>query len=319
MEGSKHLNIENLKISFPYGENNIQVIRGVNLYINEHEIIGILGESGSGKTVTASSIIGLSKFDGGIIDCGQIIYEDMDLLKLSEKQLRNIRGKEISYIFQDSTASLNPYLKIAKQIEEVQKVHKSKVSKKLIIDLLEEIGLENAHVILDMYPSQLSGGQCQRIAIAMALLGNSKIIIADEPTSSVDASMQGIILNLFRKINKKFGVSLILITHNFEIVKDICSRVVVMYGGLVMEQGITTEVMGNPLHPYSKELINCTKSMSDNDEILYTLEGKAPSPQEFRDECPFLNRCSIRNKSCENGIPDIKVFGNGREVRCIRI
>lgn len=319
MKGKDLLEIKDLRISFPYNGNNIQVVRGIDLKINENDIVGILGESGSGKTVTATSILGLTKYDGGTIDSGEIIYKGADILKLSEGDLRNIRGKEISYIFQNPVDTLNPFRKIGKQLEEVQRVHKQKKSKQIIVETLEDLGIDNPKLVYDMYPSQLSGGQCQRIAIAMSLIGNCKIIIADEPTSSIDASMQGIAIELLRKINKKFNVTIIVITHNFEIIKSLCNKVIIMYGGLIMEKGNVEDIVSNPLNPYTKALINCVKSVEDNDKILYTLEGRAPTPQEFKEECPFLSRCGEKAKECICGIPPLKSHEAGREVRCTQV
>lgn len=319
MNENNLLEIRNLKISFPYGNKEIQVVRGINLAIEKNEIVGILGESGSGKTVTATSMLGLTKIDGGNIDSGEIHYNGINILKLAEKELRNIRGHEISYIFQNPVETLNPFRKIGKQLEEVQRVHKEKVSKQNILKLLYDLGLENAEIIYEMYPSQLSGGQCQRISIGMSLIGKAKIIIADEPTSSIDASMQGVVLDLFSEVNQKYGVAMFIITHNFEIVKNLCNRVAVMYGGLVMEQGKILDVLKNPIHPYTKELINCSKSMSKSDKKLYTLEGKTLSPQEFRNECPFFSRCKNRTEKCKTGIPELNILENGREIRCINV
>lgn len=321
MNGNNLLEIKDLKISFPYNGGNIQVVRGVDLVIMENDIVGILGESGSGKTVTATSILGLTRYDGGRIDSGEIIYKgtDTDILKLDENSLRKLRGKEISYIFQNPVDTLNPYRKIGKQLEEVQKVHKQPKSKVTIMGILEDLGLERPELIYDMYPSQLSGGQCQRIAIAMSLIGNCKIIIADEPTSSIDASMQGLAIELLRTINKKFNVTIIVITHNFEVVKSLCNKVIIMYGGLIMEKGNVEDIINNPLNPYTKALIECVKSVEVNDKTLYTLEGRAPTPQEFKEECPFLSRCSSKTTECGNGIPALKLHKDGREVRCIQV
>jgi oligopeptide/dipeptide ABC transporter ATP-binding protein len=317
MKEQKLIEVKNLKISFPNNGSNIQVVRGIDYTINQGEILGILGESGSGKTVSATAMIGLTEYDGGKIDDGEIIYDGADLTKLPEKELRKIRGREISYIFQNPVDTLNPYRKIGKQLEEVQKVHKDKVSKKNIIGLLLDLGLENPEMIYNMYPKQLSGGQCQRISIAMSLIGKSKIIIADEPTSSIDASMQGMALELLRTVNSKYGVTLVVITHNLEVVKNLCNSVMVMYGGLIMEKGQVEDVLDNPVHPYTRELMNCANSMNKNDRILYTLDGKTPNPQELKDECPFYSRCKSKSEACLDGIPKLRSIDNGRVIRCI--
>lgn len=319
MSNQKLLEIKNLKISFPFQDKQLEVVRGISLTIEKNDILGILGESGSGKTVTATAMLGLTGYDGGSVDNGEILLNGVDITKLKEKEWRKIRGKEISFIFQNNVDTLNPYRKIGKQLEEVQRVHKQKLSKAAILDMLGELGLQNPELVYDMYPSQLSGGQCQRVGIAMALIGKAKIIIADEPTSSIDASMQGLVIDLLKRINKKFEVSIVIITHNFEVAKALCSKVVILYGGLLMEQGTASQVIDFPIHPYTKELLNCTKSINERDKVLHTLEGTAQTPLDFREECPFFSRCPVFTEKCRNGIPELKIYEDGRAVRCIRI
>lgn len=313
------LKINNLKISFPYSGKSIQVVRGVDIEVKCGEILGILGESGSGKTVTSTSVLGLTGENGGRIDSGSIYFCGKNLLSIKEKNLRNLIGEKVSYISQNPVDSLNPYRRVGGQIEEVRKIHKEKCTKKMVIDILKDVGLGDAEYIYDMYPMQLSGGQCQRVMIAMALINKSNLLIADEPTSSIDASMQTVVLDLLRNINEKYGVSIIIITHNFDVVRYLCSRVSIMYGGLVMEEGNVNDVLKNPLHPYTKELISCAKSLDNNDKKLYTLDGKTPGAEELKDECPFNRRCKSKCDACNHGIPQLMKIDGTRKARCIKL
>jgi len=316
MDSNGVLNISNLMVSFLNGDRFIPVIRGVDMKLNKGEILGILGESGSGKTVTASSILRLISDGSFRIDSGSILFHNMEITKLKEKEMRNIRGKKISYIFQDAMASLNPYKRVGTQIKEVLKVHGERCAKERIISGMKQTGIENAEVIYNMFPSQLSGGLCQRVAITMSTICSPEIIIADEPTTAIDASLQKKVLELLRDINQKSKSSIIVITHDFDVVKYICHRVIVMYGGLVMEEGTIKEVLENPLNPYTKALLRCMESLNDNDEKLFCLEGRAPSPEEFKDQCPFYERCIYKNDKCIAGLPVMRTVKN-RKYRCV--
>lgn len=316
MHEASLLKIDNLSISFPYGKSHLQVVSGVDLEVTQGEIVGILGESGSGKTVTATSIIGLTREDAGRIDSGQILFKGKNILAMTEKELRRVRGREIAYIFQDPVGSLNPYRKAGKQIEEALKVHGLPCSKRRVLDLMQDVGLDKAETIYDMFPSQLSGGQCQRILIAAAIACKPDLLIADEPVSAIDASLQKKVLELLKAINKEYGSAIIIITHDFAVVEYICDRVVVMYGGLVMETGTVEEVLNNPYHPYTQELLKCVNSLSDNNERLYTLEGRAPGASEYKGGCPFCTRCKNSTGACQNEVPKLLKRAGGRHVRC---
>lgn len=316
MENIDILNINDLKVSYRNDKGFVQVLRGVDIALKKQEILGIIGESGSGKTVTASTVLRLTDDDSIRIDSGSIKFSDMELINLPEKDMRKIRGKRISYIFQDAGAALNPYRRVGVQLKEVLKVHKEKVSMDRILTALTKAGIENAEVICNMYPWQLSGGLCQRAVIAMSTIFSPEIIIADEPTTAIDASLQKKVLDLLKDINEEDKASIIIITHDFDVVRYICNRVIVMYGGLVMEEGTSHQVLNHPLHPYTKELIHCAESLDDNEENLYSLEGAAPSPEEFKDQCPFYERCRQRCTKCSSKMPEIKYIDN-RKVRCI--
>ncbi|AOT70416.1 ABC transporter ATP-binding protein [Geosporobacter ferrireducens] len=317
MDQNQLLQIKDLRISFPYSKEKLQVVRGVDLTVKQGEIIGILGESGSGKTVSSTAVLRLFQEVEGVVDSGEILYKGRDLLHLSEKEINQIRGKEIAYIFQDPTASLNPYRRIGKQLMEAGKTHGHKLTKEIIQKQMADVGLDQPKLIYNMYPFQLSGGQCQRIVIAMALLTQPELIIADEPTNAIDASLRKKILSLLKKINTDHGTAMMIITHDFDVVKFLCSRVVVLYGGLIMEEGSIEEVLEKPMHPYTRELLHCVNSLQDGESTLYCLEGKPPSPYEFEDLCPFYDRCKEREASCREGIPLMVELERRRKSRCI--
>ncbi|WP_432666004.1 ABC transporter ATP-binding protein [Wukongibacter baidiensis] len=318
MDDKLLLKVENLKISFKNKKDYLQVVRGFDLEVNKGEIMGILGESGSGKTVSSNSIIGLIDKEEGKIDSGEIYFKGKDLLRLSEKELRKIRGRNISYIFQNPSESLNPYRRVGKQIEEALKVHGLKSSKKMILELMEDVGLDDPSLIYNMYPFQLSGGQCQRIMIAIGVICGPELLIADEPTSSIDASLRKKVLKLFKDINEKYGTSIIFITHDFDVAKFLCHKITIMYGGLVMEQGNMEDILKTPMHPYTRDLLRCVNSLDENQDVLFALEGRPPSPIEFKDECPFYERCKNRSDKCKKSIPEVMEYQN-RKVRCINI
>ena len=310
----KLLEVKDLKVSFFQENKKIQVVRGFDLSLGKGEIVGILGESGSGKTVSATSIIRLED-EIACIDSGTINFKDQKLLDLSEGDYQKIRGKKIAYIFQNASSALNPYRRIGIQLLEVLKNHKMTFSKELVLDVLKDVGLEEVEMIYDMYPFQLSGGQNQRIMIAQSIITKPDLLIADEPTSSVDASLRKVILDLLKTINKKFNMSIIFITHDFDVAKYICDRLLIMYGGLVLEESSVEEIFNKPLHPYTSELMRCSNSLLGGDDKIYTLDGFPPVPQSFKDECPFVSRCKRSMPVCYESIPQRTVFEN-RHVRC---
>lgn len=316
MDNKKVLVLKDLRVSFNYQGKSIQVVRGVDFEVPKGKIVGILGESGSGKTITALSILGMIRHDDGNYDSGSIYYKGEDILKYSEKQMMKIRGKEIYYIFQNPVASLNPFKRVGNQIEEVLKQHGMDYSKEIVIEAMGDVGIDNAEVVYNMYPAQLSGGQCQRIGLAMCIVLRPKIIIADEPTSAIDASIQKKVIGLLKDINSKYNTTMIIITHDFDVARIMCDEIVIMYGGLVMENGETKDILENPLHPYTKDLINCVNSLKGSGERLYTLEGSALNPMEFTDSCPFYDRCKGRTDRCKEGIPKLIDINNERKVRC---
>lgn len=315
--GNVLLQVKNLKVSFYHDKSSYQVVRGFDLKLMKGEIVGILGESGSGKTVSVTSVLGLIDDSSGRIDSGEVIFLGKDLLKIPEKELNKIRGKEISYIFQNSSEALNPYETIGKQLGEVLRAHGFQDSREIILNVLREVGIDDTETVFEMYPFQLSGGQNQRIMIAQGILCKPVLLIADEPTSSIDASLQKTILDLLKEISIKNEMSVIIITHNFGVARYLCDRLLVMYGGLLVEEGSMVDITDSPMHPYTKELIRCVESLDEEGDSMYTIDGYPPSPGEFKEECPFYRRCSVNEEDCTKGIPALIGIGE-RNVRCVK-
>lgn len=309
------IEIKDLKIAFRQSGSAVQVVRGVDLSLKQGEIVGILGESGCGKTVMATSLLRLED-EAAIYDSGQIFFKGQELTDIPEIEYQKIRGNQIAYVFQNASIALNPYKKIGNQLMGVLKRHGLPQSKEKILDTLASVGISDADTVYDMYPFQLSGGQNQRIMIAQGIVCGPDLLIADEPTSSVDVSLRKVILDVLSEINQRTGMTVLLITHDFEVVGYICHRVVVMYGGLVMEEGSMDDVMNNPLHPYTKALIKCSQSLHESGAEIFTLAGAPPTPLEFKAVCPFGSRCAYKIEACVQAIPEMLMFEN-RKVRCV--
>lgn len=309
------LEIVDLKVSFLQNNTPVQVVRGIDLTLKKGEIIGILGGSGSGKTVSATSILRLED-EAAIYDSGRIYFHGKNLFELSEREYQDVRGNQIAYIFQNASTALNPYKKIGRQLMDVLKRHGLPRTKEKVLETLKIVGVSDVETVYDMYPFQLSGGQNQRIMIAQGIICNPDLLIADEPTSSVDVALRKVILDVLKEINQKTGMTILLITHDFEVVKYLCQRVVVMYGGLVMEEGEMRSVMNHPLHPYTEALVKCAQAMYEETSELYTLEGAPPTPGQYQEECPFAPRCSYQMDQCIAKIPRMESL-DGRKVRCV--
>src|SRR5690625_1711693 len=270
------LQINHLSVSFNsiYGKTN--VLENISLNVKKGEIIGIVGESGSGKSVTALSILGLLDRNAEITD-GEIIYKDRNLLQLSEKEIQLLRGKEIGMIFQEPMTALNPTMKIGKQIANVIQKHKNvgrKESERLAVEALIDVKINDPEIVAKRYPFQLSGGMRQRVVIALAMSAPPELVIADEPTTALDVTIQSEILNLMKELCQKKGTSIILITHDLGVVANICNRIYVMYGGKIVEEGDTKDVLLDPRHPYTKGLIESLPEGKSKKESLTVLQGE---------------------------------------------
>jgi oligopeptide transport system ATP-binding protein len=274
------LEVKNLNISFHTFSGEVQAIRGVDFELKKGETLAIVGESGSGKSVTSKSIMSLLPAHNSEIKSGQILFEGKDLTKLNDKQMQKIRGKDISMIFQDPMTSLNPTMKIGVQIIEpiIKHQNKSKTeAKKRAIELLQLVGIPNPEQRFEQYPHQFSGGMRQRVVIAIALACNPKVLIADEPTTALDVTIQAQILELMKDLQKKIDTSIIFITHDLGVVANVADRVAVMYAGKIIEIGTVDEIFYNPQHPYTWGLISSMPSLDSTEEELYAIPGTPPN------------------------------------------
>jgi peptide/nickel transport system ATP-binding protein len=320
VEKNPILRLKDLKVSFQAGKRFVPAVDGISFELMEGEILGIVGESGSGKSVTSLAAMGLIPSPPGKIENGEIIFEGKDLKNLSEKEWRKIRGNQISMIFQEPMTSLNPLFTIGNQLMEAIRLH-TDLSKKEAnarsIELLNLVGIPRAEGILKEHPHQLSGGMRQRVMIAMAMACNPKVLIADEPTTALDVTIQAQILALMKDLNKKTNTSIILITHDLGVVAEICERVIVMYSGQIVEQGDVRTILKNPQHPYTKGLLKSVPDLRGKKERLYSIPGTVPAPGTVQQGCRFAERCTDMFGQCQEESPELlKMEKDGHEVRC---
>ncbi|MEG0133232.1 MAG: ABC transporter ATP-binding protein [Clostridium sp.] len=314
----KLLEVKNLKTYFYLEGKEYPAADDISFALDEGQTIGIIGESGSGKSVTALSIMGLIDFPGKIIG-GEVYYKGQDLLKKSEKQMRKIRGNEIAMIYQDVMSILNPMNKVGEQIAEALIIHKrvnKKDSKKVVIELMKSVGITDGEDRFNQFPDQFSGGMRQRLMIAMAIACNPKILIADEPTTALDVTIQAEILELLRKLKKEYKMSIILNTHNLGVVAEMADEVLVMYCGKVMEIARSTDIFENPINPYTKQLMECIPRIDDRKRRLDTIEGYVPHLSQLSKGCRFSDRCNKAFEKCRNELPELIEIYKGHWSRC---
>jgi oligopeptide transport system ATP-binding protein len=314
------LTIDNLHVSFKTQTGRTTAVRGVNFELNKGETLAIVGESGSGKSVTAKSIMRLLPKHNTEITKGDILYEDRSLLNLSTKDMQEIRGSEISMIFQDPMTSLNPTMKVGKQIMEGLQKHQnlSKVqARERALEMLKLVGIPRAEERLEDYPHQFSGGMRQRVVIAMALACNPKILIADEPTTALDVSIQAQILDLMKNLQQKMDTSIILITHDLGVVASMADRVAVMYAGKIVEQGTLDEIFYNPQHPYTLGLLQSMPKLNVDRSIpLLPIPGSPPDLATLGEGCAFAARCPHTMKVCHHFTPEDTMVDGKHTVAC---
>lgn len=314
------LEIKNLETKFFTDEGVVPAVDGLDLKLHEGETLAIVGESGCGKSVTSMSILRLIPSPPGRVTKGEIVYKGQDLLKLSEKEMRDIRGNEISMIFQEPMTSLNPVFTIGKQIMESLKYHQIVSKEKAYdkaVDMIRLVGIPTPEKCMGNYPHQLSGGMRQRVMIAMALACNPKILIADEPTTALDVTIQAQILRLMEDLKQKTNTSIIMITHDLGIVAQIAENVMVMYAGQAVEYGDVESIFEKPLHPYTVGLLKSIPKINEDVEELYTIKGMVPGPRNLPNGCRFSPRCEYSEKLCETSMPPLIKIGNCN-VRCFR-
>lgn len=313
------LKVENLKTTFFTDEGVIPAVDDVSFHLDEKETLAIVGESGCGKTVTSLSILRLIPYPPGKITDGHIYYDGKDLLSLSEKEMRTIRGNDISMIFQEPMTSLNPVFTVGAQIMESLTIHQnmSKAdARKRAIEMIQLVGIPSPERCVDYYPHQLSGGMRQRIMIAMALACRPKILIADEPTTALDVTVQAQILRLMIELKEKTGAAIILITHDLGIVAQIADRVNVMYAGETVESADVKSIFREPLHPYTVGLLKSLPKINEDQDKLYNIKGSVPSPKNYPQGCRFSPRCEQAAEKCRRCKPEMFAINEGRLVRC---
>ncbi|MBS4205178.1 ABC transporter ATP-binding protein [Lederbergia citrea] len=313
------LEVKNLKTHFFNRKKVIPAVDGVDIKINKGETVALVGESGSGKSITSLSLMKLIPSPPGKIVDGEILFDGTDLVKLSEEEMCHVRGNDISMIFQEPMTSLNPVLTIGEQIREVLMYHK-KMSKKeatrKAIDLLKMVGFSRAEEIINDYPHRLSGGMRQRVMIAMAMSCDPKLLIADEPTTALDVTIQAQILDLMKELSDKFDTSILIITHDLGVVSDIADKVLVMYCGQVVEEAPVDQLFDEPLHPYTVGLMESIPSVEGDADRLIPIQGNVPSPENFPKGCRFAPRCPHAFGRCLEEVPSLMAVDGERSVRC---
>ena len=320
MTGTEILTIENLRTYFDTWAGLVKAVDGVNLDVREGETLGLVGESGSGKSVTALSILGIVPRPGKIID-GKIVFKGENLVEKSESELQKIRGKEIAYIFQDPSTSLNPVLSVANQLIEVIMRHQEVTKKEALekaIALLKLVEIPDPELKIWSYPHQLSGGMKQRIAVARALSCQPSLLLADEPTTSLDVTIQAQILTLMRNLTKKLSMSMILITHDMGVVAEMADRITVIYAGRICETADTKTIFYKPKHPYTVALLTAVPSLALRKEKLAVIPGTIPNLIDPPSGCRFHPRCKYAKAGCAKEIPPLKEVEPGHFVACVR-
>lgn len=314
------LEVKQLSTTFQIQKNLVKAVRGIDIQVKKGEILSVVGESGSGKSVLMKSIMGILPENANIV-AKSITFEHMDMQQLSKEQQRQMRGKEIAMIFQDPMTALNPLKTIGQHLCEVlmrhQKMKKTEAIQEAI-EALKKVGIPAPEKRLKQYPHEFSGGMRQRVLIAMALCCHPKLLIADEPTTALDVTIQAQILELLKELQEKEQMSVVLITHDLGVVASLSERIVVMYGGLVMEEGLTDEIFYHPTHPYTQALLQAIpKPVTGNKERLEAIPGMAPSLINPPAGCPFAERCRFVTERCKEALPTYQTYSSTQRAMCI--
>ena len=314
------LQVKGLKTYFFTDEGVLPGVDGLDFDLDRGQMLAIVGESGCGKSVTSLSILRIIQSPPGRIIAGEILYEGQDLLKLSEKQMRRIRGNQISMIFQEPMTSLNPVFTVGQQLEEGLRLHQQldrKAARQRAVQMLELVGIPSPQRVIDEYPHQLSGGMRQRVMIAMALSCNPKILIADEPTTALDVTIQAQIIDLLRELRDQLNTAIILVTHDLGVVANFADRIQVMYAGQVIERGSVREIFYEAKHPYTWALLSSVPTLDkSNKQELYTLKGTPPDLILPLEHCPFAARCEYCMPICKETMPPETVLSDTHKVSC---
>lgn len=309
------LSIQDLKVTFKTADGDVNAVNGIGFDVNEGETLAIVGESGSGKSQTAFATMGILAQNGRAT--GRAMFNGTDLLTMKQRDLNKIRSEEIAMIFQDPMTSLNPYIKISDQMAEVLQLHRGMSKRDAVNEaakMLDAVRIPDAKARITMYPHEFSGGMRQRIMIAMSLLCQPKLLIADEPTTALDVTVQAQIMELLGDIRRDFGTAVILITHDLGVVAGFCDRTLVMYGGQVMEEGPTEDVFASPRHPYTSGLLRAVPRLDREGGELATIAGEPPDMSRLPAGCPFSPRCAQVLDRCADTKPALKTIGNRRRA-----
>ena len=316
---AKLLEVRNLQTHFRTDEGVVPSVNGVSFSVAKGETLAIVGESGCGKSVTSLSIMGLVAPPGQVVG-GEILLEGQDLLAMSKKELRKLRGNKLSMIFQEPMTSLNPVFTIGNQLGEVFRLHQNmdkQQARAKSIEMLQQVGIPRADKVVDSFPHQLSGGMRQRVMIAMALACNPDLLIADEPTTALDVTIQAQILELLKKLNKEYETGVILITHDLGVVAEMADRVVVMYAGEVVEQANVYDLFAHPKHPYTKGLLESLPKLNEQREELNSIPGTVPNPLDMPGGCAFHPRCPAATEQCKEKKPSLGEVAPNHLASCL--
>lgn len=319
MNGKELLRIEDLEIRYETDDGVAYALNGVSMHVKEGETLGLVGETGAGKTTLAKGILRLIQTPPGRIVNGKVYFDGKDILAMSDHDLHQVRGNAISMVFQDPMTSLNPVMTVGEQIEEVIAVHNSNLSKEEIreraIAMLKRVGISADRI--DEYPHQFSGGMKQRVIIAIALACNPKLLLADEPTTALDVTIQAQVLDMIRKLKTEMNTAMILISHDLGVVAQTCDRVAIIYAGRIVETGNLRDIYKNPKHPYTIGLLDSIPSLTKDAKRLKPIKGLMPDPTALPPGCPFAPRCNYATAACSEAVPELADRGNGHLVRCI--
>jgi len=314
------LNVQGLETHFQTREGVVHAVNGVSFTLNEGETVGLVGESGCGKSVSMLSVLRLIPTPPGKIVAGSAVFRGQDLLKMAEDEIRNVRGSQISMVFQDPMTSFNPVLTIGRQVAEPLEIHlgmSKEQAKDRVVELLEMVGIPNSRERLNDYPHQFSGGMRQRVMIAMALACNPQVLIADEPTTALDVTIQAQIVELVKRLRDELGMAIIWITHDLGIIAGMAQRVIVMYGGYFIEEAQVKELYANPQHPYTMGLLGSLPRLDlDQKKRLVSIDGLPPTLMEKPQYCPFAPRCKFAIERCWNENPVLETLAPDHRVAC---
>ncbi|MGM9950257.1 MAG: ABC transporter ATP-binding protein [Lysinibacillus sp.] len=317
------LDVKGLETTFFTDDGAVKAVDNIHFHVHEGEVLGIVGESGCGKSVTSLSIMRLIPSPPGKITAGEVLLDGKDLVNLSDKEMRSIRGKDVAMIFQEPMTSLNPLFTIGNQLIEAIRIHNKSWSKKKAteraVEMMKLVGLPRAEELIHEYPHQLSGGMRQRVMIAMALVCDPKVLIADEPTTALDVTIQAQILKLMRELNARLNTAILLITHDLGVVAETCERVIVMYAGQVVEEAPVSEIFKNPQHPYTKGLIQSVPDMRFKKDSLYSIPGSVPKPGSIKEGCRFAPRCEYATERCMKEAPSLYRTSDVHQARCFLV